>query len=122
MRTCPAVTASSPATIRNTVLFPLPEGPTSTTSSPGSTVRLRSRTATTPPGNCLLTRSRTIPLVDAVSGRSTEHSPDVAIQDEGDDGGWQHREHACGGQERVVGGVLADVFGDEHRHGLAGVG
>jgi hypothetical protein len=53
MRTSPAVTAPSPATIRSTVYFPQPEGSTSTTSSPGSTSRLTSRTATTPLGNPL---------------------------------------------------------------------
>src|SRR5947209_14085822 len=95
MRTSPAVTASSPATMRSVVLFPQPDGPTSTTSSPGSTFRLTSRTATTPPGNSLRTRSRTRPLGDAASERSTEYSPDVAVQDEGDDRGRQQREYAC---------------------------
>src|SRR3954469_20905815 len=117
MRTWPPVTSSSPATMRSVVLLPQPDGPTRTTNSPGSTSRLTSRTATTPPGNSLRTSSRTIPFT--ASGRSTQHPPDVAVEDEGDDRRRQQREHSGGGQQRVVRRVLADVLRDQRRHRLA---
>ena len=56
----PRVTSSSPATMRSAVVLPHPDGPTRTRNSPGSTSRLRSFTATTPPGKCLVTPSSVI--------------------------------------------------------------
>ncbi len=58
IRISPLVTGSNPATIRSAVVLPQPDGPTSTRNSPGSTSRLSSLTATTPPGKCLVTASR----------------------------------------------------------------
>src|SRR3954464_6873592 len=115
IRTAPVVSGSRPATIRSVVLFPHPDGPTSTTNSPGATSRLTSSTATTPPGNSLRTPSSTIPA----SGGATEHPPDVAVEHERDDRRRQHREHAGGGEQRIVGRVLADVLRDQHRDRLA---
>src|SRR4051794_21650907 len=115
IRTAPVVSGSRPATIRSVVLFPQPEGPTSTTNSPGATSRLTSSTATTPPGNSLRTPSRTMPA----SGGATEHAPDVAVEDERDDRGGQHGEHAGRGEQRIVRRVLADVLRDDHGDGLA---
>src|SRR5919202_2035593 len=54
MRTSPAVASSRPAAIRSTVVFPDPDGPTSTTNSPSAISRLRSSTATVPPSNTFL--------------------------------------------------------------------
>ena len=49
--TVPAVMLSSPATIRRAVVFPHPDGPTSTMNSPSSTSRSKSLTAgAAPPG------------------------------------------------------------------------
>src|SRR6266511_1588514 len=56
----PSVTSSRPAIIRRIVVLPQPDGPTSTTNSPFPISSETSRTACTPPGNSLLTCSRTI--------------------------------------------------------------
>jgi hypothetical protein len=45
----PSLTASSPATMRNVVVLPQPEGPSSVTSSPGWIVKLIASTAVTLP-------------------------------------------------------------------------
>ena len=49
IRTVPAVTFSRPAIIRSSVDFPHPDGPTSTTNSPGRTSKVTSSTARTSP-------------------------------------------------------------------------
>ena len=49
IRTRPPVTASSPATIRNVVVLPQPDGPSSVTSSPCATSNETSSTAVTLP-------------------------------------------------------------------------
>src|ERR1700730_17769984 len=54
----PAVGSSSPATQRNRVLSPQPEGPSSTTISPAGTLKLTPSTAGRPPAKTL-SRSRT---------------------------------------------------------------
>src|ERR1700731_3436314 len=59
----PAVLRSRPATIRSVVVLPQPEGPSNVTNSPGSTVRLKRSTATTPP-NAQLTSSITSAGID----------------------------------------------------------
>ena len=45
----PLVTGSSPATIRNVVVLPQPDGPSSVTSSPGDTVNDTSSTTVSLP-------------------------------------------------------------------------
>src|ERR671923_2340151 len=52
----PPLCVSRPAMIRRSVVLPQPEGPRKQTSSPGSTDRLTSRSATKPP-KCLETPS-----------------------------------------------------------------
>src|SRR5215218_6726483 len=54
MTTSPDVASSSPAVMRSTVVFPEPDGPTTTMNSPSSISRSRSSTATVPPGNTFL--------------------------------------------------------------------
>src|ERR671934_914131 len=51
----PSVASSSPATRRSAVVFPEPDGPTSTSSSPSATWRSRRSTAVAPPGNSFVT-------------------------------------------------------------------
>src|SRR5690606_3783728 len=53
MRSVPALISSSPATMRNSVVLPQPDGPTSTSSSPSATSKLAPATATWPFGYCL---------------------------------------------------------------------
>src|SRR3954471_18679163 len=52
--TSPALASSSPAVMRRTVVFPDPDGPTSTMNSPSSISRLRSSTATVPSSKTFL--------------------------------------------------------------------
>src|SRR4029079_18424583 len=51
--TSPLVARWRPAAIRRTVVFPDPEGPTTTRNSPSATSRFRSSTATAPPSKTL---------------------------------------------------------------------
>ena len=53
----PALIFSSPAIIRSAVDLPHPDGPTRIRNSPSATVRLRSSTATAPPGKTFVTPS-----------------------------------------------------------------
>src|SRR6476469_6274277 len=53
MNSRPSLIDSSPAIIRSVVLFPHPDGPTSTTSSPSATSRSTACTATAPPSYTL---------------------------------------------------------------------
>src|ERR1700680_4394535 len=64
IRMRPAELRSSPATMRSVVVLPQPDGPSSVTNSPDSTVRLKRSTATTAP-NAQLTSSITSAGIDA---------------------------------------------------------
>src|SRR5579863_81146 len=119
IRTSPEVMSSNPATILSVVVLPHPEGPTRATNSPSCTSRLMSLTATTPPGNCFRTDSRTIPPMSRLplsSRGPREHATNVAIEQQGDDRGRDQDEHPARGQQRVVRRVLADELGDQNRH------
>src|SRR5262249_48860334 len=59
---CPSVGCSSPATQRNVVVLPQPEGPSSTTISPAGTAKLTPSTAGRPIANCFR-RSETSSVV-----------------------------------------------------------
>src|SRR5215211_3242126 len=50
------------------VVFPHPEGPSNTSSSPSRISRLRSLTAVTPPSNCLLTSTNRMAWARDVPG------------------------------------------------------
>src|ERR1700680_2483179 len=80
----PAVTSSSPATIRSAVVLPQPEGPTSTSSSPSSTCRSSDWTAVVPSGYCLVTDSSAIrdisPSLSRVPGRWLTADPGPSPQ------------------------------------------
>src|SRR5262245_16035133 len=74
INTSPAVASSSPAATRRTVVFPDPDGPTTTRNSPSGMTRFRSSMATAPPGNTLLSprnsssaTSASVPLRDQVA-------------------------------------------------------
>src|SRR3989338_10795222 len=58
MKTLPPVTSSRPAIMRRIVVLPQPEGPTSTTNSRRSTLRLQSITAWIPPAYVFVTFAR----------------------------------------------------------------
>src|SRR5688500_7295062 len=65
MRSVPFEICSSPATMRNAVVLPQPDGPTSTMNSPSFTVRSRDRTASVPSPYTFQTSSRTISATDS---------------------------------------------------------
>jgi hypothetical protein len=79
----PSVTSSSPAIMRRMVVLPQPDGPTSATNSPLAISSETSRTACTPPGNSLLTWSRTILPIDALLSDSRRWSVGVVADARG---------------------------------------
>jgi hypothetical protein len=60
MRIVPPEIVSRPATIRRAVVFPQPDGPTSTMNSPSPIERSSDETASVPSANTLVTSSSTI--------------------------------------------------------------
>src|SRR5665647_710303 len=75
MEIVPDVIVSSPASMRNAVVLPHPEGPTSTTNSPSATTRFMSDTARVPSEYTLATRLKVTPATSVTSsllGRPTE--------------------------------------------------
>src|SRR5579883_929891 len=86
----PEVGCSRPAIRRSVVVLPHPEGPTRVSSSPGATVRLRSRTAATPFGKILVTCSRTTSDIGAGS-RKTRGYPFIDSREQA--GGRCHPAH-----------------------------
>src|SRR5215468_5728850 len=87
-RISPAVISSRPATIRSAVVLPQPDGPTSTTNSPSSIVRLRSRTASLSLPYALLTWTNWISAMSASHSAGRQPKGDLALdeQEEHDDG------------------------------------
>ena len=55
IRMDPSESVSSPATMRRAVVFPQPDGPTSTMNSPSRIPRFRSETAVVPSANLFVT-------------------------------------------------------------------
>src|SRR5689334_10804301 len=90
----PLVGAMKPAIMRRVVVLPQPDGPSSETSSPSSSARLKSSTAVTPPNTRDTWRS-TRRLMFAPSRRSCRGPPEHEVapeqpeadedQDDGDD-------------------------------------
>src|SRR5581483_223054 len=67
IQTSPLVGSSSPAAIRSTVVFPEPEGPTTTMNSPSAISRSSASTATVPPGKVLQSCLKSIRAMSASS-------------------------------------------------------
>src|SRR6266542_5530104 len=78
----PSVAVSSPATIRSAVVFPQPEGPTSTTNSPSSIERSSRSTARTPPGKSFVTLSNSTRATSALRRAAGEARHEVALEDQ----------------------------------------
>src|SRR5688572_17263914 len=95
IRMVPPVTCSSPAIRRSTVDFPLPDGPTSTRSSPSVASRLRSRAATKPFAYTLSTCSSAIRAIRYLRlpfySASSEPLHDTTLEHK------HHRRHGSGG-------------------------
>src|ERR1044072_4485753 len=62
MKILPLVTLSRPASIRNVVVFPQPDGPSNTTNSPSPISSERSSTNFTSPNDLLTFSNRTVML------------------------------------------------------------
>src|SRR3954447_15010088 len=94
--------SSRPATIRNAVVFPQPDGPTRTRNSPSRISSERSLTARTPLSKTLPTSSNVtsamsplLPLRSALDGTARHSLDDEALRGEEKQGGRDRRgEHA----------------------------
>src|SRR6266536_4822157 len=76
MKMAPSLTSSSPAMQRKSVVFPQPDGPTSTMNSPSSIVRSTPSTACTPFGNVFTTVCSSMPAMASCSAlQSSGHDP-----------------------------------------------
>src|SRR5438477_9362630 len=121
MRMVPEVTSSRPATSRNVVDLPQPDGPTSTTNSSSSTSRSRSVTAGTAPYDFSIRSSATLAIAMfrqdpgmSASGRSdAQAANDVALREQGHQHGRPHGEHRHGAHQIP----LRAELGHELRHG-----
>src|SRR5690348_8108974 len=71
----PASGCSSPAMRRNVVVFPAPVGPSSTTNSPSTMLRERSRTATVSPKRLSTCCNRTSAIAVALMDRAPRRAP-----------------------------------------------
>src|SRR3954468_22107384 len=87
MRIVPELTSSNPAIIRSVVLFPHPEGPTSTTNSPSAMLRLTPSTARTPRGKTFVSLSSWISAIRNAIQRPAEKisSASHPLEHRGDD-------------------------------------
>src|SRR6185437_8650441 len=128
----PLVIVSSPATIRRVVVFPQPDGPTSTTNSPSATSRSSSSTALAPVEKTFVNFSSKIadigggtPLVrDAAEQQA---APPVALQygkqrDHRDDRHQtaHHQEREEVGVSRVAGVLQPQAHSDRGREQVVG--
>src|SRR4051812_1832252 len=81
IRTSPLVGDSRPAVMRNTVVFPEPDGPTSTTNSPSSITSSKASTAIVPPAKTFVSSwysMLAIPLASVPRGRDAVAVPERA--------------------------------------------
>src|ERR1700754_3624781 len=102
MLSVPEVMSSSPATIRSAVVFPHPDGPTSTVNSPSSTSRSRPSTARVPPGYTLPTFENVTDAIGLSSASDPARQPadelSLCDQIEGDR---RHQGDHDGGEHEV---------------------
>src|SRR5262245_13602713 len=82
---------------RSTVLFPLPDGPTSARSSPSAISIVRSRTAAKPLGKIRLTFFKMIDATSTLYRPTGQTSDDAALRNQYQDRYWSGRDH-CSGQ------------------------
>src|SRR5215212_5565663 len=93
IRIWPEPGVSSPATSRSTVLLPLPDGPSRTSSSPSATSRLRSRTATCPFAYALLTCRSDSDAMSALHCAGGEPGDDAPLRDQHERRNRRGRDH-----------------------------
>src|SRR5690242_10732899 len=103
----PAVIDSSPASIRNAVVLPEPEGPTSTMNSPSAISSERSRTASTVPPNVLPTSEKVTPAMSALHRPGQHPADEVPLEEHVQDDDRERHDHRARGEQRQVGGVAA---------------
>src|SRR5262245_3691912 len=119
INTRPEVGASSPAMRRRTVLFPLPDGPTSTSSSPSAISSVSSRAATCPFAWTLLTFSSAIDAMSALHRSGSEACDDPPLRHQGDRGDGKRRDDGGGENLSPRHLVLAAEQRDRHWNGIA---
>src|SRR5579875_1417852 len=116
IRISPEVGLSSPASSRNAVLLPQPEGPTRMTNSPSATVRSNSLSATTPFGyrfvTCWYSTSATASAFQPGRG---DRADEVALRGEEHQQHRQQAEHVAGHQQLPLGVVCALEGGEAER-------
>src|SRR5579864_7129999 len=118
IRTWPELIDSSPATMRNVVVLPQPDGPTSTTNSLSRISRFTSLTACTSSYILFKFRNRTGAIASSLYGAG--QAGDIMLDEERID--QRHRDRAeqrAGHQRAPKEHVAADQFGgDADRHGF----
>src|SRR5688500_7801527 len=116
MRTRPPLGSSRPAISRSTVLLPLPEGPTRTSSSPSAISSETPSTATNPFGNRRLSASSVSDATSPLHGPCGEARHDAPLRGEYDQRD-RNGCHNCGRQHLSPGHlVLPAKERDGHRH------
>src|SRR5262249_30083247 len=83
MKISPSVMSSSPAIIRNVVVFPQPDGPTRTTNSLSEMSRSMPRTAGSASYSLSTLRSVTWAIAGSAFGRAGGQASDVVVHEEG---------------------------------------
>ena len=101
IRTTPSLISSRPATIRSAVVFPHPEGPTSTMNSPSAISRSSRSTARVPSPNTFETSSNaTLAMAYSFTAPPSNPADERALREEEDD---RHRHDGEQGRERELG-------------------
>src|SRR5438046_8195421 len=125
MRIVPASGFSKPLMQRKVVVLPQPDGPRNTMNSWSSTLRSRSRTATTSPKRLVIFSTLTLAirlLQDLAAHRAEGHAAQQVISDQEGKDEDRHDEHGRhGGDDTPVDpGAGLRLRGDEGRHRLGG--
>src|ERR1700733_8853053 len=119
MRISPLVMSSSPAIMRNAVVFPHPDGPTKQMNSPSLMSMFSLLTASAPPSYRLVRSSRTTPAMTRSSfDRPGEHASDeVSLEGKEHDERDDDRDHRTRGDDVVVVRERARLPVQEQREG-----
>src|SRR5689334_5415256 len=117
MRMSPDVTLSSPASMRNVVVLPQPDGPSSTMNSPSRTSSARSLTTHAPP-NVFVTLRNSIPI-SALHCSHRQSAHEILLQRECKHQNRNDRYRRCSAHDAPLDLVLryASRNSDRQRHG-----
>src|SRR5689334_5534937 len=117
MRMSPDVTLSTPASMRNVVVLPQPDGPSSTINSPSRTSSDRSSTTHAPP-NVFVTLRNSIPI-SALHCSHRQPPHEILLQCERENQNRNNSHRSCGTHHAPLDLVLRHSSGnsDRQRHG-----